>query len=85
MISSFCLITSLFICWFQWWNPPTQFTWEKTNMKVCFTNYLPLLNSCCIFDFCVGRCNKIVAIFCIADEDLIKYGWPEDIWYEVVF
>lgn len=54
-------------------------------MKVCFTNYLPLLNSCCIFDFCVGRCNKIVAIFCIADEDLIKYGWPEDIWYEVVF
>lgn len=31
-----------------------------------------------------GRFNKTVDILCMADEDLIKYGWPEDIWYEII-
>lgn len=54
---------------------PIQSTWAKINMKVSAgflisnTFQHPVL------------VRPLIAVFVFkTDEDLIKYGWPEDIW-----
>lgn len=31
------------------------------------------------YDFILIQLNMV----CVADEDLIKWGWPEDVWFHV--
>ena len=43
--------------------------WAKTNSKVSVPSVLPA-----VLD---GPADKTLSI----DEELIKYGWEEDVWY----
>ncbi|KAF5923527.1 hypothetical protein HPG69_006698 [Diceros bicornis minor] len=57
----------------------TLFTWARINMKVSFQKHLILKFPAVYYllgPICVGPYASLY-------EDLIKYGWPEDIWFHV--
>jgi hypothetical protein len=32
---------------------------------------------------CIFAADVFILTYCIIDEDLIKYAWPQDVWFHV--
>jgi len=55
---------------------PIPSTWAKINMKVSACFIIILFRLLCFYAM-----QTVFSCVCFStDEDLIKYGWPEDIW-----